>query len=333
MRSEASEPIHEASLNQSPRLGWKGQGETVDGMGWTAGRHASTVALSPPAPEGISAVSENRDSHVEVLWSLPGHGVAYQDCGHLRYRGCLNVEGHRQSALDLEILGKVYVEWYRRSCGRLECPTCYEKAAALGAHRIAYRLAAVGRSYGRVIHLIVSPNKRDFGLLYRKLRSKAYKIAKRAGFRGGAAIFHPFRKHPRKGWYSSPHFHFLGYGWINWSKNTYEATGWVVKNVGIRRTVEGTAFYQLSHCGVSTIKTQSIDGRSYRETHSVTWFGKLAWNKLRIEVEAQEIHVCPICGLELVPLLYLGSKPLEKEGSGWFEADLFVEKGGSWDAG
>jgi hypothetical protein len=209
---------------------------------------------------------------------------------------------------------------------------CYEKAAGLEAHRIAYRLAAVGRSFGRVIHLVASPSKADWGLDYRKLRSKAYKIAKRAHFKGGSCIFHPFRKHPRNGWYFSPHFHFLGYGWVVWSREDFERFGWVVKNQRVRRTIEGTAFYQLTHCGVYSKKSESLDGRLYREVHSVTWFGKLAYNRLRIEKEAEKERVCPICGLELVPLLNLGP-PLEGEGAGWFEADLFVERSGGWDNG
>jgi hypothetical protein len=276
------------------------------------------------------------------MWSLPGHGSAYPDCGHKRYRGCLNVEGHRQQGLDVDIFGKVHVEWYHRSCDRLECPVCYESAAGLGAHRIAYRLGAVGvcdrekveghRSFGRVIHLITSPCKADFGLSYQRLRSKAYKIAKEAGFRGGSAIFHPFRRHPRKGWYFSPHFHMIGYGWIDWSRADFERSGWVVKNIGIRRTVEGTAFYQLTHCGLSVKKGESADGRLYRSVHSVTWFGKLAYNKLRIAPEPEKEHICPICGMELVPLLNLG-EPLQGEGSGWFEPGRFVEKVGGWDTG
>jgi hypothetical protein len=183
-----------------------------------------------------------------------------------------------------------------------------------------------------VIHVIVSPPKSLWHLPYEKLRSKMYQIAKKGGFRGGSAIFHPFRKHPRQGWYFSPHFHLIGYGWIVWDERLFKQTGWVMKNRGIRRSVEATAFYQISHCGLTTKKEQSLDGRMYRALHSITWFGKLAYNKLRIPKEEREERVCPICGEELTPLFYVGQDELPgEEGSGWFDVEMFVVKG--WPGG
>lgn len=291
------------------------------------GNRFEKVSFSPGIlPEARSTTCGDR-KELQVLWQLPGHGVAYGDCGQKRYRGCLNVEGHTQSALDVDTEGKAYVEWYLRSCGRLECPTCYEKAASAEAHKIEYRLKSVGRSMGAVIHLIISPPKSDWGLSFTKLRAKMYKIARKAGFRGGSAIFHPFRKHPRKGWFFSAHFHLIGYGWIVWDESLFRETGWVVKNRGIRKSVAATAFYQISHCGLTVQKKQSFDNRNYRAVHSITWFGKLAYNKLRIPKEVIEEHVCPLCKEKLVPLLHFGPEELQgDEGSGWFDADSFCPK-------
>jgi hypothetical protein len=235
-----------------------------------------------------------------------------------------------QDGLDVEISGKAYVEWYLRSCGRLECPVCYEKAAAAEAHKIAYRLKSVGRSLGLAIHVIVSPPKSLWNLPYEKLRMKMYRIAKKGGFRGGSSIWHPYRKHAgTKEWYFSPHFHLIGYGWIVWNEAMFKATGWVMKNRGIRRSVEATAFYQISHCGLDMNKRWSEDWRLYRPRHSITWFGKLAYNKLQIPKEEQEKRVCPICGQELEELYLMGEAEIEgDQGSGWFDADLWMIKEG-----
>lgn len=264
-----------------------------------------------------------------IVASLPGHGQPYSDCGATLVRGCLNVDGHRQQGLDVDLLGKVYVELYRRSCGRLECPICYEKAAGKEAHKISYRLGMVKRSFGLAIHVIVSPSKEDVAnLSFQKLRPKAYRIALRAGFRGGSCIWHPFRRHPRKGWYFSPHFHMIGYGWIVWDKALFEATGWVVKNIGIRHSVEATAFYQISHCGVDKQKNESFDGRMVRATHSITWFGKLAFSTFHVPREPEPEHQCPICGQKLQFLTYRGRIALpDREGAYFLDSEGWELKG------
>jgi len=89
-------------------------------------------------------------------WYLPGNGTSYSDCGDWRYRGCLNVADHHQDQLDQHVEGKIYVEWYRRSCYRAECPVCYEKWAGKEAGKIEHRLKFFWK-YGKVIHVANSP--------------------------------------------------------------------------------------------------------------------------------------------------------------------------------
>jgi len=133
-----------------------------------------------------------------------------------------------------------------------------------------------------------------------------YSVLKKAGFIGGSVIFHPYRERTgTQEWYFSPHFHCLGYGWIRNTKLIYEKYGWVIKNAKLRKTVIGTALYQLSHCGV------------HERYHSVTWFGALAYNKLRVKYPEVEKERCPICGEELRPLWYFGMEKFEEEGYYW----------------
>lgn len=249
-------------------------------------------------------------------WDLPGHGEAYADCGAWRSKGCLNVEGHNQQGLDQDMVGKVFVRRYQRTCMRAECPKCYESWAGKEGGKIQHRLRMAPKKR-RPIHLIVSPAIEDIcRLSFEELRRKAYVISKKSGFLGGSCIFHPFREDElTKRWYFSPHFHMMGYGWIQGTKEGYERHGWVVKNAGIRKTVSGTALYQLSHAGI------------HKHYHTVTWFGSLAYNKLRIPGQAPEKECCPICGQVLRPLWYFGADDLpEEKGDYWLDIDGFVYK-------
>jgi hypothetical protein len=242
-------------------------------------------------------------------WALPGHGEPYYDCGSWRKRGCLNVDGHVENGLFENMSGKVYIELYKRSCVRAECPTCYEAWAGKEAHKIEHRLRAWSGS-GKIIHVIASPPK-SFWVShgFEDLRRAAYVVVKESGLLGGSCIFHPFREDElTKRWYFSPHFHFLGFGWIRGTKEGYARHGWVVKNAGIRKTVHGTAMYQLSHAGV------------HESCHTVTWFGAFSYNKLQVPPLLPEEHLCPLCGQKLRPVLYYG------------EEDIAYEEGGAWYA-
>jgi hypothetical protein len=244
-----------------------------------------------------------------VGWELPGHGKSYFDCGRWRLKGCLNVDAHVQDGILEPMVGKVFVKLYRRSCLRAECPICYEKWAGKEASKIEWRLKAWSGA-GEPIHVIVSPAMKDVHhLAFTSLRQKCYDVARVSGFLGGSCIFHPFRQKSRsKAWYFSPHFHLIGFGWIRGTKRGYQKHGWVVKNAGVRRTVSGTALYQLSHCGI------------HQKLHSVTWFGKLSYNRLKVPEKPIEREVCPICGSKLRDMYYFGSEALpEAEGCYWFD--------------
>ena len=147
----------------------------------------------------------------------------------------------------------------------------------------------------------------------RELRKEAYKILKEIGSVGGSLIFHPFRYHrDSKRWYYSPHFHIIGFGWLVGTAETYQKSGWIVKNKGVRESVFATLFYQLSHAGVK---------HGY---HTVTWFGDLSYSKLKVEEESN-LNECPLCKAKLRLVFHYGlfgwTPPPEIEGEFYVEPD------------
>ncbi len=267
------------------------------------------LTISPPECEPDSG------------WVLPGHGEAYSTCGEFYSKGCLDVGAHKQNLLDAVSAGRIFIKRMRSTCLRSACPICYEKWAGKEAHAIAYRLkeAKKGRMHlGRVIHVVVSLPESDYNLVvqdYSQLKHKIYRMLKKVGFFGGSMIFHPFRfnsvtKEP----YFSPHFHILGYGWIRGKKvaSNSRKTGYSIINLGVRDSVVATAQYQLSHAGIKS------------GVHTITWFGAISYNKIKVEPEVVDDDVCPVCGSELQRVEWLGSldsNPLgdRPEGEYWID--------------
>lgn len=257
-------------------------------------------------------------------WGLPAHGNSYFDCGVWWWKGCLNVEGHVQQGLDEDRVGKISARSYQRTCFRAECPVCYESWAGREAGKIAWRLQHTKKDgviiprLGKPIHLVVSPPVEVWiRSTFESLRMASYRIAKENGFRGGSCIFHHLRQNKLTfQWYFSPHFHMIGFGWIHGTKEGFERHGWVVKNVGIRKNVSGTALYQLSHAGIHASK------------HTVTWFGELAYNNMdKPPPMPEKEDLCPSCGEPMKPLYYFGNLTLpEERGLFWFSPDGWVEK-------
>lgn len=246
-------------------------------------------------------------------WSLPGHGKAYDDCGTFGYLGCLDTVAHAIKRADgVDYTGKIYIKKYKRNCARSECPVDFETWASKEAHRATRRLTAFGKTLkgGRnsPIHVIVSVPQEDMETLpYDKLRVRAQKQAQKAGLWGGLVIVHPFRENDEGCWYLSPHFHMLGYGWISNAAKVYQETGWIVKNLGVRKSVYATIQYQLSHAGVY-MKAE----REKSKKATITWFGCLSYSKFHYEDDTPPAHVCPICEqkLRVVQWKGVGDPPL-----------------------
>jgi len=297
-------------------------------------------------PEGILPVARSgrdfifpSDYRYRVL-AGNGEDVSSIFCGGWMSRGCLSSEKH--SRLGESGIGQLtidgckassvdVIEFYKMSCGRLSCPTCYEKACGKLALKIEHRFNSF-KLKGRVlkaIHVVVSPPEDALYFGFSKFRKAAYDMAMRCGVHGGCIIFHPFRRYNENdlkedvaqgaswkeapaSWYLSPHFHIIGYGWVKHTKEMYEATGWIVRNLGVRESVRSTALYQLSHCGVN------------KGFHSVVWFGSLSYSRLKgvMRLPAEK-HECSSCGGEMKPVVIISKyrrwldivlSDLEKEG-------------------
>jgi hypothetical protein len=138
------------------------------------------------------------------------------------------------------------------------------------------------------------------------------------------------------GWFWSPHFHVLGFiggegygkcrccafnptlvhnsdrcrecnGFEGLTRRCYEkeggraGSGYIVKVLGKRKTVGGTAWYQCNHASVRR-------GVNSKKSHVATWFGVCSYRKLKL-INGKDVgikHKCPICGNDLVRVRYLG---------------------------
>jgi len=267
-------------------------------------------------------------------FQLPGHGMPGSGCGEFYTLGCL---------------AHGYIEKHVKTCLRADCPKtwigvtesgdrvktgCRQKWAGRLAGRAENRISQV-TGLGPPKHIMISPPKAAWGLVstdYPGLRRQVYKVATRVCVRGGLLIFHPFRRRcpkclstPEMGhktclkcgnpwfeWFFSPHFHIIGFGWIEGTTEEFKKSGYVVRNLGIRKSVGGTVLYQLSHAGV------------HLKFHTITWFGACSYNKLRIEPEEREGRpTCPTCGATLLPCAWFGEgeDPLALEGEGEYWID------------
>lgn len=273
-------------------------------------------------------------------WHLPGHGSKRSSCGEYRTKGCLAVSRHNfpDSTFDASGVAKphfghrrVAVFKTRRSCGRSQCPECFEKWASMEAHRAMHRFDHFATNR-RLIHVVISVSQYDMEHLgYKDLRSKMYEIAKEVGISGGLAIIHPFRnlcrvcnksKHDCKCgamqslyWYISPHFHLLCYGWVKGDKvgESYARTGWTVMNLGVRQSPMHTIFYQLSHAGVNHQEEneyREVAGEAVRDGKKATivWFGDMSYNKLKIPKFEGDKICCPLCGEQATDVQYGGDQ-------------------------
>lgn len=235
-------------------------------------------------------------------YKLVGHGEAYDDCGDilpLKTVGCLETGKHKGSTLDRGKNPEIVIKIAERDCMRAECPKHYHSWANKQADSMNHRIGEYSRlrDGSMPIHLTISVPKKDWYLKYDVLKRKAQLYALESGFRGGAVIFHPYRQEKlSKRWYYSPHFHLLGFGWIEGTENIEARTGWIVKNLGARKSVRATAFYQLSHCGI-------VEGK-----HVVTWFGDLSYNRFNCPNGIPDKAKCPICGGDLLPVKYIGDE-------------------------
>ena len=227
-------------------------------------------------------------------WHLPATKDPHDWCGEWSFRGCLNIPGHRNS----ECQDKVFVKTFQKSCFRADCSTCWKKWLGRESNKSTRRIEKYeNQSNKSVKHIIISAPKWLYGKEKKVLAKTAYAVLKEVGAEGGCMIFHPFRYNKQKMyWYYSPHFHVLGFGWVDGATvaEVHSKQGWIIKNKGTRDSTFATLYYILSHAGIK------------KHSHALTWFGALSYSKLVIEDCDNSSRKCPYCYEKLVEVFSLG---------------------------
>lgn len=158
-------------------------------------------------------------------------------------------------------------------------------------------------------------------------------------------IFHGYRKDRSRGVLSwSPHYHVLGFirGGFDVCRDCVHDRGdcascgffkgrevreyandkYLVKVFEKRKTVIGTAFYQLNH---ATIRV------GIKRFHVATWFGVCGYSKMKGK-KAKAVATCPACHSEMVKKIHWGKRVIVKdigdpEYLEWFVDDEFDGSG------
>jgi len=237
-----------------------------------------------------------------IRFELPGSGHRRNDCGTPLYLGHLESPGH------------FHYVFRHKSCHRKECPVCWPDWQKREALAIQDRITAYfsgGYTNRRMpVHYVLSPPqsvKYNTKTEFAALRHRAYRIAKQRGIDGGMLIFHERAKRYSDGEeYQSihcsqgPHFHIIGDGWLSSRiKEFFLEDGWIVKNLRIRSfgSVYKSAFYILDHAAIGYPANSQSNNLSMS---SVTWFGKMSYNKLKIQkFTGSDVIYCPICKLDI----------------------------------
>ncbi len=253
-------------------------------------------------------------------WHLPAIDEPKEDCGKWLTKGCLDYLAHEKCNHAKEHYGKVFVKSFQKSCYRAICMTCFKKWMARESNKSKQRIKKYEKMTSKhVKHIIISVPRWEYYTEKKVMAKKAYKILKELGCEGGAVVFHPFRKHViyvkdeiKFEWYYSPHFHVLGFGWIEGVAENYQKNGWIVKNKGTRDSTFATIYYILSHAGIK------------KHNHSLVWFGNLSYSKLKIEKEPEN-NVCPCCSAKMNLVFHYGlwgyTPPPKTEVDAWCEPE------------
>lgn len=275
-------------------------------------------------------------------YQLVGNGeVTNQFCGkYIGLKGCVRVGLHKLITLDgVNYSGKIFRRKVHHWCDKPSCPVCFKSGWAVReASSIKARLIEASKRFGVIEHLSISVPVKDYGLDLKAMRLKAVKLLKARGVVGGCLIFHGFRYNLRKSWYWSPHFHVLGFifggystcrncsrkwnclkgcgGFDDRAWQLFQKDGYYVKVFGKRKTIHGTAWYQLNHASVK---------KGVVRFHVATWFGNCSYRKLKVTVELRKAF-CPICQHDLVKLRYFGDKGIVTDRSSPdYERDSFED--------
>ena len=275
-------------------------------------------------------------------FELVGNGSQTNEfCGkYIGSKGCLREDLHKIMTLDgVNYAGKIFRRKIHHWCNKPSCPVCFKSGWAVReANCVTARLKEASKRFGAVEHLMISVPVKDYNLDLESMRRKVIKLLKKRGVVGGCLIFHGFRYNLRKQWYWSVHLHVLGFilggyakcrnckrkwnclkgcgGFDDRAWQAFQKDGYYLKVFGKRKTIFGTAWYQLNHSTIDVTK---------KRFHVATWFGNCSYRKLKVTVELRKAF-CPICQHDLVRIRYLGDKAIITDrNSPYYERDSFED--------
>ena len=244
------------------------------------------------------------------------------------FNACTNVEGHKDVVIDgVDCTGKYILILRHLWCHKAECPVCFNRGFAVrGARSIESRvLTAEKRGLGSAEHITVSVPVADRELPVSVQRARALKALVDRGITWGCEIFHGFRADRASQtlkW--STHFHTLSHvpalqkcrecqkacsqnkgcgGFVDLNYRCTEKDGYIVKVHAKRKTIFGTAFYELNHATVHV---------GLKRSHITTWFGLLSTRNFRTERRMSE-NLCPVCREGTKRHFYVGTVYIPKK--------------------
>ena len=264
----------------------------------------------------------------EPSFDMCGSSKPYDDCNSWRWKGC-NLHS-----------GKAYVKSYRRNCMRLKCRVCKDRICSVKAHQAQKRIDAYKIKKLKPKHVIVSPPPDlEYEVDYEVIRKKAINSLRlvnksyKNSF-GGIMIVHPRRCESIRDYEKvGLHFHFIGFINVDYKKvGEYSKTKkiYIVKDLGIRKSVFKTVRYAYDHAGV------------YKETakkkyKTASWIGCLSinykfTNGKKLYVEPDPIESCPKCPVDengfpslLFSLEYVGdNEPLPDLEGSYYKSDNWI---------
>jgi len=277
-------------------------------------------------------VSLNRQIMLNAYWYLPvadadkhrlltpvGRGEKTREsCGQFRGLSiCRDLDAHKGAKVKgVDVTGKYVAVLRHLWCHKASCPVCFVRGWAVRQAGVMTARVEVGasRGLGKAEHITVSVAAADRELPEEALRRKCASALLDRGVYGFGMIFHAFRisRDGRELVYS-PHYHALGFSTFDRCRDCVHNVadcqvcdgvkgrvvrgnaidGYVVKFHGERKSLFGTAFYQLNHASIVT------GGREFKRFHVTSWWGALAKRAFSsAHMVKLSVPVCPACGNE-----------------------------------
>lgn len=203
---------------------------------------------------------------------MTGEGEAYDDCGSfLRGLACPAAVGRAvQTTLAIQDTSKTghYGKAIMKTCGRLECPSCWVSAAHRAGDRIEGTLRACQELFDLQDprHLVISPpevgpeawahrfaaatTEEESADVTRRLVIKGNKLAHRMGLVAWAILPHLHRceekdgggeRYRRSEKYWSPHLHLIAFGRaVPFDDFRKLSRGWLYVNLDSKKQKDGT---------------------------------------------------------------------------------------------